>query len=73
MQHLIVALVSGKKKNGWVAHVGIADLIPKCLRLILRPSDHSVLMIPKLWRDPPEQRSFILRLTGGQPGRRYVD
>ena len=54
MQHLIVALVSGKKKNGWVAHVGIADLIPKCLRLILRPFDDSVLMIPKLWRDPPE-------------------
>ena len=34
MQHLIVALVCGKKRNGWVAHVGIADLIPKCLRLI---------------------------------------
>jgi len=34
LQHLIVVLVPGKKRNGWVAHVGIADLIPKCLRLV---------------------------------------
>jgi hypothetical protein len=45
MQHLIVALVSGKKRHGWVAHVGIADLIPKCRRLI----PWSPLIILFLW------------------------
>jgi hypothetical protein len=55
MQHLIVALVSGKKRHGWVAHVGIADLIPKCRRLIPSVSfDHSILMVPELWGNPPE-------------------
>jgi hypothetical protein len=32
MQHLIVALVSGKKNYEWVAQVGVAALIPGCLR-----------------------------------------
>jgi hypothetical protein len=34
MQHLIVALVSGKKRYEWVAQVGVADLIPNSLRPI---------------------------------------
>ena len=32
MQHLVVALDSGRRSNGWVAQVGVADL--RCLRLI---------------------------------------
>ena len=34
MQHLIVALVSGKKHYEWVAQIGLADLVPDCLRPI---------------------------------------
>ena len=34
MQHLIVALVSGRKRYELVAQVGIADLIPNSLRPI---------------------------------------
>ena len=34
MRHLIVALVSGKKKFEWVAQVGVADLVAAWLRLI---------------------------------------
>jgi hypothetical protein len=49
MQHRIVALVCGKKRNGWVAHVGIADLISKVSASdSLVSFDHSILMVPEL-------------------------
>jgi hypothetical protein len=55
MQHPIVALVCGKKRNGWVAHVRIADLIPKCLRLIpWFPLTILFLWSLNFWGDPPE-------------------
>jgi hypothetical protein len=74
MQHLTVALVLGIKRKGGAAHIGLADLVSSCLRLIPSVSfDHSILRVPELWGDPPEYRSFVLRLNEVQHGWRYVD
>ena len=55
MQHVIVALVLGIKRKGWVAHRGAGHLIPNCLRLIPSFSfDHSILMVPEHLGDPRE-------------------
>ena len=55
MQQVIVALVLGIKRKGWVAPRGTGHLIPNWLRLIPSVSfDHSILMVPELLGDPPE-------------------
>lgn len=73
MQHVSVALEVGIKRQGWVAHIGVADLIPKCLRpfppCLITLFSRSL----NLLGDPPEYRSFVLRLTGVQYGWQYVD
>jgi hypothetical protein len=74
MQHITVALVLGIKRKRWAAHIGLAHLVSRCLRLI--PPfcfDHSILMAPELLGDLPEYRSFVLRLNEVQHGWRYVD
>jgi len=48
MQHLIVALVSGKEeRNGWVAQVRVADL--RCLRLIPAVCFEQSILISLNW------------------------
>ena len=48
MQQVIVALVLGIKRKGWVAPRGTRHLIPNWLRLIPSVSfDHSILMVPE--------------------------
>ena len=74
MQHVTVALVSGIKRKCWVAHIGLADLVSSCQRLITAFSfDHSILMVPEVLGDPSEYRSFVLRLNVVPRGWRYVD
>jgi len=74
MQQVIVALVLGIKGKGWAAPRGTGHLIPNWLRLIPSFSfDHSILRVPELLGDPPEYRSFVLRLNEVQHGWRYVD
>ena len=64
MQHVTVALVSGIKRKSWAAHIGLADLVSTCRRLIPAFSfDHSILMVPEVWGDPSEYKSFVLRLN----------
>ena len=48
MQHVIVALVSGIRGEGWAAHIGLADSVSNGLRLIPPVCfDHSVRLVPE--------------------------
>ena len=74
MQHVTVALLLGIKRKGWAAHIGLADLVSSCLRVMVSVSfDYSVLMVPELLGDPREYRSFVLRLNEVEHDWRYVD
>jgi hypothetical protein len=53
IQHVTVALVLGIKRKGWTGHIGLADLVSSCLRLIPAFSfNHSILMVPELLGEP---------------------
>jgi hypothetical protein len=53
----------GIRRNGRVAHVGVADLIPRGLRLFPPLSfDHSIFEVCQQWRGRPEFMIWFLRL-----------
>jgi hypothetical protein len=54
----------GIRRNGRVAHVGVADLIGSGLRLFPPLSiDHSIFVVSQQSRVPPEFMIGFLRLT----------
>jgi hypothetical protein len=68
MQHVVVAL--GIKKEGRVEYIGASDLVGICL--CLAPPFvlyHSLcFLIPNCFRDRPEYKSLVLRLTEVEQG-----
>ena len=69
MQHVTVALLLGIKRKGWAAHIGLADLVSSCLRLVGSFSfKDSILMVPEFLGDRPEYRRLVLRLNEVQHG-----
>jgi hypothetical protein len=74
MQHVTVAGVLGMQRRGLAAHIGVAEWVQNCLRLI--PPfcfDHSICLVPEHLRGRPEYMTSVLRLTEVQHGLRYVD
>jgi hypothetical protein len=72
MQQVIVAL--GTKNESRVKYVGASDLVRICLRLAPLPFlYHSVFLIPVRFRDRPEYKNLVLRLTRVQQGWLYGD
>jgi hypothetical protein len=73
MQHVVAAL--GTKKRGRVEHIGASDLVGICLRLAppFFSLSLTVLLIPECFRDRPEYKSLVLRLTEVEHEWRYGD
>ncbi len=67
MQHVTVA--SGKKKEGRVENVGASDLVLNCLRLAPPVFfHHAEFSSLNVFRDAPEYKNLVLRLTEVEHG-----